>query len=404
MKMCHTRTPRAVAAGLSVALLLTACGGADDATEPTDDTNEPTEAETEEPDAEEPDAEEPDDETGGAWDAGAPPEWEEILAAAAEEGEVVVAGPAFLDDAMTAAFEADTGLTLSYLGGNTRELNSRLDQEAQAGNVTIDVSMGGGTQLNTLLPEGLLEPIRPQLILPAAADGDNWRLGDQKYLDNDDQYMLQTTEWIHGWVAVNPDSLGDIEVTTWDDLLQPELVGRIAAYDPRTGGQGQSAAAYLAEVKGMDYIVELFDGQEVTYTQDGGQLMEWIARGTYDVALGGIAPDVERYRREGLPIEVRHMEDGPGALTGGFSVLKQPVGAPHPNAAQVFLNWWASGRGLDVYAEVLMEPSLRVDSQAEVPDYVTPQEGVDYIDQYTEDWYTTVRPQVTEELAAALGR
>lgn len=404
MKMGYRTHHRILGAAVGLTLLLAACGGSDDATgsgtpdageTAADDTESPTSAGTE---AEESAA-------SGAWDADAPPEWQEILDAAAQEDPVVVAGPAFLGEALAAAYEADTGLEMAYLGGSTRELNSRLDQEAMAGNVTIDVSLGGGTQLNTLLPEDLLEPIEPQLILPSAVNGENWKGGERKYLDNAGQYMLQSTEWVHGWVAINPESLGDVEISTWDDLLKPELMGRTAAYDPRTGGQGQSAIAYVAEVKGMDFIVDLFEGQEVTYTQDGNQLMEWVARGTYDVALGGISPDVERYKREGLPLEVVQMEDGPGALTGGFSVLKQPVGAPNPNAAQVFLNWWASGAGLDVYSEVLLEPSLRVDSTAEgVPDYVKPQEGRDYIDQYQEDWYTTVRPQVSEQLAETLGR
>jgi iron(III) transport system substrate-binding protein len=386
MSKSPTRSVRTLGAGLGLSLVLAACGGSE---ESSDTSAEGTPAET----------------VSGCdgWDADAPAEWQEILDAAEKEGEVVLAGPGYLGDALTEGFESSTGLTLSYLGGSSRELNSRYEQEIQADNLTIDIMLGGGTGLNKLLPEGHLESIRPQLILPSTAD-EHWKSGEQKYLDNAGEYLLQGTEWVFATVLVNPDSLGDVEVRTWDDLLDPALKGRIAAYDPRTGGPGQAVAAYAAEVKGMDYAVDLYDGHEVVMTQDGTQLVEWVARGTYDVGLAALAPDIERYRTEGLPLEVRSMEDGPGALVGSFSVLMQAKGAPHPNATQVFNNWWASGCGLDIYARTMMEPSLRKDSEVEAPEYLVPEQGVEYIDQYSEDWYTRVRPVVTAELAEALGR
>lgn len=343
---------------------------------------------------------------GGDWQEGGGQEWEALLEAARQEGGPTVAGPPFVGDALSEAFERDTGIPLNYLGASSRELTSRVNEEARAGNVTIDISLGGGSQLNSLLPEGLLEPLAPQLVLPAATDPESWIHEGIKWLDDEEQYMLQGTEWVHGWVVVNGDQVDTSAVTTWDDLLDPSMTGRIAAYDPRTGGQGQSAAAYLLEAKGEDFVIDLYDGQEMQYTQDSRQLIEWVARGTADVALGAIAPDVERFRAQGINLEVIQMEDAPGALTGGFSVLKQPVGAPNPNSAAVFVNWYAAGPGLEVYSNNALEMPLRTDLDVEgIPEYLRPdRDRDDYIDQYQEDWYTRVRPEISERLTALLGQ
>lgn len=366
-------------------LILAACAEDDEVTDEPED--EPNDAVAEE----------------AGWDADGGEEWEELLVEAEEEGGPTVAGPGFLGDPLAEAFEADTGIPMDYLGGSTRELNSRLDEEARAGNVTIDVAFGGGTQLNTLKPEGLLEPIAPQLVLPATTDPAGWVYDGPKWLDEEEQYMLQGSEWVHGWVVVNADEVDVDEIRVWDDLLDPELEGRIAAYDPRTGGQGQSAAAFILEHLGEDYVVDLFEGQDVQYTQDGSQLVEWVARGTADVALGAIAPDVESFVEQGINLEVVLMEDGPGTLTGGFSVLKQPVGNPNPASAAVFNNWYASGQGLEVYGDVLLEPPLREDHDVDVPEYLVPDPDTEYIDQYVEEWYVDVRPEVNERLVELLG-
>ncbi len=105
------------------------------------------------------------------WDEGAPAEWQDILTKGQEEGSVVVAGFPYLADPMGEGFEADTGIKLEFIGGDGSANSARFEQEARAGNMTIDILLGGGRELQTLLPEGLLEPVKPQMILPSVQDG-----------------------------------------------------------------------------------------------------------------------------------------------------------------------------------------------------------------------------------------
>lgn len=152
--------------------------------------------------------------------------------------------------------------------------------------------------------------------------------------------------------------------------------------------------------------MKLYKEQNVTFTQDLRQLVEWVARGTHPVALGAVQVMIETFRKEGFPI-IRHFpRDLPGSLLGGYGTVVLVKGEPHSNGAVVFVNWFASKEGQEIYAREMLEPSLRSDVRQDVvPEYVIPKPGVDYkVDQYSEDWMLNVAPKVQKRLAEALGR
>ncbi len=127
-------------------------------------------------------------------------------------------------------------------------------------------------------------------------NGKNWINGGIKWMDKEGAYFFQGSYWVHAWSVVNTERVKPGTVKSWKDYLKPEFKGRIAAYDPRSGGPGQAAAAYLVDVFGIDFLKQLHIGQEVVYTRDGRQLIEWLVRGNYDVALGGVQIDTEQFR------------------------------------------------------------------------------------------------------------
>jgi ABC-type Fe3+ transport system substrate-binding protein len=342
----------------------------------------------------------------GDWQAGAGPEWRQLLDEARKEGTVTVAVQlGVLAEPIATAFECDTGLKAEILVGRPPDQVARLSREARAGNVTIDVSVGGTGEIS-LIKEGLLVPIKPQLILPSVADPKNWTGGKLLWMDNDQTYMFQTTNWVHGWALINNKIVDPKTFTSWKDLLKPEFKGKIAADDPQNPGPGQAAAAYLGATFGIDFVKQLYVGQQVVYTRDARQLVEWVARGTHAVGLGCIVSAMEPFRRQGMTqLEVPYLADGPGALTGGFSVVKQAKGAPHPKAAQVFINWFGSRPGQEVYSRWTMEPSARADVKIDsIPDFVVPRPGAKYLNQYEETWYLTERTRLSTAINQALGR
>jgi ABC-type Fe3+ transport system substrate-binding protein len=336
------------------------------------------------------------------WQSGAPPKWARIMQAARAEGEVTVAAFPLLADKMSAAFKRDTGIQLNFLGGKTAEQSARLEAEARAKNLTMDILIGGGRELGPMMHDGLLEPVAPQLLLPGVAPK-NFRDGKLKWMDDAQRFNLEGAEYVFGWLVVNKDMVDPAELNSWKKLLDPKYRGKIAAYDVRSPGPGQGAAAWIYRVFGIDFIKALFLDQQVKFTVDNRGLVESVVRGTQPIAFGAIQSEVERFKKGGFAnLAVVLPDDAPGYLTGGFSVLKEPVGVPHPNAATVFINWYASRPGQEVYESVMLETSRRLDVHTGLPDYLVPRPGVKYYEAFNEHEYFS-RNAVVKLITEALG-
>lgn len=338
----------------------------------------------------------------GDWQDGAPAEWDRILKAAQAEGRITVAGFPGLGKAMGAAFKRDTGIQLDFFSGSSSEQSTRFEAEARAKNMTIDILLGGAREL-ALKPDGLLAPIKPQFILPGVA-GKNFRGGAHKWMDNDEQYLLHGAEWVFGWVLVNKDIVDPNEIKLWSDLLKPQFRGKIVSHDPRSAGPGQGATNFIYKAFGMDYIKAFFLGQEAKFTTDNRQVVEDVVRGIKPIAFASIQFHVEAFKKAGIAnLAVVLPEDYPGYLTSGFSVLKQAKGAPHPNAATVFINWYMSHPGQEVYQSVMMEAGRRLDvDKSGLPGYLVPREGVKYLEDNNEETYNK-RDAAVKLVTEALG-
>jgi ABC-type Fe3+ transport system substrate-binding protein len=337
------------------------------------------------------------------WQDGGGEQWRQILAAARTEGKVVVVGRPDLAKPFAEGFKKDTGLDLEFLGGQGRDLASRVLREVRSGNVTLDIILSGASDIS-FVKDGYMAPLKPQFILPDVTDGKNWADGKLKWMDKQQTYMFIGGEYIFGWPVFNSDLVKTGEITSWKDLLKPQYKGKIAAWDPRSPGPGLAAASYVADMFGIDFVQKLYIGQGVTYARDGRQLIDWLARGTYSIVLGALPLEIERFQSSGVKnIVVGDLSDGPGALLGGSAVMWQPKGAPHPKAAMVFANWFASRQGQQIYSDVWETPSRRTDiHNPSIPDYVVPKPGVRYLDQYEEDWYVDTRPKVQDAITKAL--
>jgi ABC-type Fe3+ transport system substrate-binding protein len=338
------------------------------------------------------------------WQAGAGPEWQKILAAARKEGRIAIAGPPQLAAAFTQGFPRDTGIQVEYLGAEARQTASRVAREVRAGKSTIDAMLTGTVEL-PLVKEGFFEDQKARLMLPGVTDPKNWTGGELKWVDNTRRFMLQTHSYISSMPFYNSNLVKPGELASWQDLLKPQFKGKIVIYDPRSGGPGQAAVGFVGSQFGMDYVKALYVGQSPVFSLDSRQMAEWVTRGVHLVGLGILAPDVLTFRDAGIKhLSPATLKDGAGNLSGGFSVILLPKGAPHPNAATVFLNWYASQPGQEAFSRAWNAPSRRTDVKLEsVPDFIVPRPGVQYLDQYNEEWITTRRNAIIQEAIKIVG-
>ncbi|HLY63991.1 MAG TPA: extracellular solute-binding protein [Chloroflexota bacterium] len=322
---------------------------------------------------------------------------------------MVVAGPPVpaLREAYTTQFQKDTGIQLQYLGLPTAELSTRVEREADAGKSTIDVVQSGGSEIYTMLPKNLLEPLAPNILLPEAADPKQWK-GDQGvgWLDQQKQFVAVPAKWVMTDLFINTQMVQPGSISSWKDLLDPTWKGKIISQDARAGGPGQAVARYLLAKFGEQFVVDLYKNQQTVLVSDQKQVAEGVARGSYPIGLAPIQADVEPLRKSNLPIAREFPKDGPGSLVGGFSAVKIPKAISHPDAAAVFVNWYLSKNGQTAYSQAMLEPSLRKDVSTDgLPPYVIPNPNVQYdIDQYTYDFYINSAPKMGAQLRDLLGR
>lgn len=345
-----------------------------------------------------------------------PARWAELQTMAKAEGQLVVSGPPFpgLRTALTSAFNKRYGITLTYLGMNAGEIITRVDTESRANKVSIDANLGGTSTCWAMSARGEIENMNGKLIDPEILQPAVWRRGGPKLneagptpgVGTDFRCSLQTAEWVMNDLFANTDIVKANDILSWKDLLKQQYKGKIAAFDPRRSGPGQTPVGYLAALFGNDFVKDLYLGQQVKLTADSRQLAEWVARGDYPIGIGLVQFAVEMYRKQGLPIERIFPKDGEGSLTGGFSVVMLIKNAPHPNAAQLFANWFASRKAQGIYEAQMMETSLRKDiSGVEVPGYVRPKEGVSYpVDDYSYEHYEKIRQPAILKLQQELQR
>jgi iron(III) transport system substrate-binding protein len=322
-----------------------------------------------------------------------PRSWDEVLAAARKEGKVVVLGPPTTEMRrdMPAAFKARYGITMEYLGGRNAEAAAKMRAERQAGIYSIDNVMGGIDSMALLFhKEKMLEPLRPALMLPEVLDGSKWKKGKLWFSDPEDRYVLRLANSVSNMFHINTKEAKLEELRSAQDLLNPKWKGRIAMLDPTVTGSGSNHAAHLYLQLGGDFIRKLYIDQKPMITRDSRVLTDGLIRGIYPITLGAEDADVDKMRKEGMPLALlQGFSDLYLGLSAGYGQIAMINNAPHPNAAKVFANWIASKEGSEMYARARGAAPTRNDIDESFLDpEVIPREGVKYFDNH--DWEYTV--------------
>ncbi|MBI4330264.1 MAG: ABC transporter substrate-binding protein [Chloroflexi bacterium] len=298
--------------------------------------------------------------------------WNGILAEARKEGSVRVYtlwGPQTRVD-LTQAFNKKYGIDLEFLPfSRGAEQAARVHAEKNGGLFLADIFGSGiGTLIITMKPQGLLDPVRPMLILPEVVDPKAWRGGQLPFLDKEELVFVMLGGVIRTLVY-NADMIKDGEITSYKDLLKPQYKGKIILNDPSQTGTGGTTTSYLSntvwgETQTVDFLRKLIHEQDVTIQRDDRVLMESVARGKHAIGAGALPELLSDFMGMGAPIKPGDLVEDT-RLTAGTGVLAVPKKFAHPNAGMVFLNWLLTREGQSVFAATFGLPSVRVDVSTE---------------------------------------
>jgi len=222
-------------------------------------------------------------------------EWDRVVAAAGQEGKVVVAvppGPQYepaLRQAFSKAFPGIQIEMVNLIGGQFRQ---RVEKERAADQYDWDACIcGAGADTYRLIHSGVFDPIKDDLILPDVLDDSKWMGGfDGRFSDDAKTYSFDFGVQTSAGAYVNRDTLREAEFSSFDQLWNPQFRGKIIWQDPRGPGSGVNAATVILYVYGEDKLRELWTTQQIQLTTDDRQMAEATMRGTRPIAIGMVQP------------------------------------------------------------------------------------------------------------------
>lgn len=294
-----------------------------------------------------------------AWQA----EWDKAVEAAKKEGKVVVSVPASaeLRKGLEEGFKRRFGIEVEAVAARGAAIVRKIIEESRAGVRYFDIHIGGSESVVTgLLPEGILEPVEPWLILPEVKDPKQW-WGGHIWVDKAKRYVYSFQAYQTVTLWHNSELMKAEEVLSFDDLLNPKLKGKIGFLDPRTPGSGASMWSYLREIKGEEFLKKLV-GQKLVLSRDQRLLAENLAKGKINLVVGVTYYSLLPFFKAGLPVKPLSSTPREGLYVSGGSghltIIKNP---PNPNAAKLFVNWLLSKEGQEIFSKSLGQATRRLD-------------------------------------------
>ena len=260
--------------------------------------------------------------------AQAPADWAAVATAAKKEGKLTVYGTGVVIKAVIEKFQATTGIATQLLEGRTTEIRERIRTEQASGRVNADVTSNGAVTSTNMMREGRFDE---HGVLPA--------LGKIVAPFKDDGTLVPFTANVLALVVnanlVKPED----EPKSWNDLNDPKWKGKILLDEPRVGGVGYVFFAVTYEKLGRAYQ-EAFAAQKPVIVPDAPLANRRVAQGEFPLYVGFSFQDWRGLK--GLPLRVVVPQEGALYSTLNASVVK---GAPHPNAARLFLNFLLEDEG-----------------------------------------------------------
>ncbi len=309
----------------------------------------------------------PQKDQGSSWET----EWNNAVEGAKKEGKVVIYSSLASNSRVVLgkAFKEKYGIDVEWVAGRGAEATEKFFTERRGGLYLGDLFIIGGiTPFVSLKPAGVLEPLKPLLILPEVTNPKAWWGGGLWFADNARSYVSSPILTTAQYLVANSTMVKKGEIVSYRDLLKPKWKGKIILNDPTTVGAGSRWFAVVAEkIMGVDYMRELAK-QDIVVTRDQRLQLEWISREKYPVILGPQPDITAEFTHAGAPLMPIEVSEG-SWLGGGPGLAAYINKAPHPNAAKVFLNWFHSKEGQTIYGRSSLTESARLD----VPnDYLDP--------------------------------
>ena len=261
---------------------------------------------------------------------------QELIEAAQEEGALMFYSSTSTDqsEALLAAFEEKYGIPGEFIRFPTTPLLQRFATEFEGGDVQADVLSVSSPLPFQQQPEWFAD-LSAEELPNYGAWPEEWK-GDK------------SATWTTSIVALayNTDMVAEGEQPTrWADLTDPKWKGQIMMTDPTVADNYLGWLDAIERDLGMDYL-EALSAQDYTLTKSGASGAQMVAAGAFAVNAPTFAAfSTTLIEEKDAPIKVQFMTEPSIVSPRDVAVVE---GAPHPNAAKLFVNWLLSREGIEL--------------------------------------------------------
>lgn len=297
-------------------------------------------------------------------------------AIAAGENQVVVYGPRY-GDVVQERFEARfPGIKLVVQPVQAADRLAKLEQERQTGNHAGDVASDGRNAVLAMAEGGWCDKFGSVVDIPA-----EWKAAEET--------VLSPNVAVFGLI-INTDLLDPEDAPkSWRELGSEEWRGKVVMVSPAAGG----VAAYtLAQMETPEQNAKDFAGikeairENVTLVATDALVTQEVAQGNYAIGALAYYPYFQEVRAQGAQVEFVFPFTEGGGNQWSRAANCQIVGAPHPHAAQLYLNWLFTEEGQKVLAESGVYPTM---PGIKGPGGLPPLDTVDFIPELPDDQAAT---------------
>ena len=283
--------------------------------------------------------------SGAAYAQNGPDGWQQIIDKAKTQKLIVNNQGNAAFDAAFDAFTKKYGIKVESTVTRPSAAITRIQTEQKNGLYLADVWWAiTGLMTSVASPAGLFEPFEKYLVLPEVKDVSNWRHPDYIYGDRNRTVFIHTHELSYT-VLRNRDVIPDLNIDSYESLMDPRLKGKIAIRDASYPNAGSYALAPLYKTKGADYLTAFLKAQQPRIFENPEQLDNSLMRGGSALAIGGQSSSLSQCRTDGGCKNIEQVSRFAAASSRGVAIFKNP---PNPEAATVFVNWLLSKEGQEL--------------------------------------------------------
>jgi iron(III) transport system substrate-binding protein len=277
-------------------------------------------------------------------------------------------------------FAADSGLTVDVIRLTSQPMFERVTAEFAAHKLAADyVDTTDITLTNQLAAKGVFRGFK---VPGFAAIEPVLRESDGKWYS-----LIRSIMVIGVNMAVTKDA-----PATWGDLVAPAWKGKLGLASIDAGGTAYSLYFFLRQRFGLGYWQKLA-AQQARIVPTASPVVTDLARGETSVAVDPLSLMVAG-AATGAPIKIIAPSEGVPSfgISGGIAST-----APHPHAAELWMDWLTSKRGAAALAATGAYGILRGEPTPTVAGVTLPPESqiynirvADYEnarDAYTKDWH-----------------